>query len=148
MNARTKDIFKQIKNIADTSSLAVLATEVNGAPYTSLIGYLLSVDLKYLYFFTPKNTEKFKNIEINPNVSILIDNRNKNTGKKSLITAITIIGKASIKEKFDKTILNKFLVDSPELEEFTKTGLNVLVRVNIDKYILVSKLQEIIEIKP
>jgi uncharacterized pyridoxamine 5'-phosphate oxidase family protein len=126
----------------------VLATERSGLPYTNLIGYLLSRDFKYLYFFTPKNTVKYKNIEINPKVSILIDNRDKSSNKKSLITAVTIIGKASIIRNFDRNIINEFLFYYPELMEFTKPGLNSLVKVDIDKYILVSKLQHVIEVKP
>jgi uncharacterized pyridoxamine 5'-phosphate oxidase family protein len=126
----------------------VLATERSGLPYTNLIGYLLSEDFKFLYFFTPKNTMKYKNIEINPYVSILIDNRDKNSNKKFLITAVTVIGKASILKKFDSTIINEFLFYYPELTEFTKPGLNVLVKIDIDKYILVSKLQHVVEVKP
>ena len=126
----------------------MLATERRGLPYTNLIGYLLSRDFKYLYFFTPKNTMKYKNIEINPNVSIIINNRDKSSNKKTLITAVTVIGKASILEKFDRTIISEFLFYYPELTEFTKPGLNALVKIDIDKYILVSKLQHVVEVKP
>lgn len=108
---------------------------------------MLSKDFKYLYFFTPKHTKKYKNIEINPNVSILIDNRVKNIDKKSLISVVTVIGKASILEKPTQDSVNKFLVKNPELAEFTKPGSNALVKVYIDKYILVGKLQKITEVK-
>ncbi len=148
MNVSRKDIFRQIKNITDTSSLAVLATERCGLPHTSLTGYLLSKDFKCLYFFTPKNTKKYKNIEFNPNVSIIIDNRDTKIDKKSSINAVTIIGKASIIEKPTKNLIYKFLIKNPELEEFTKPDLNVLLKVKINQYILVSKFQQTTELIP
>jgi len=91
---------------------------------------------------------KYKNIKTNPNVSILIDNRDKNSDKKYLVTAVTVIGKASILEKFDRNIINKFIFYYPELTEFTKPKLNVLIKIDIDKFILVSELQKVVEVKP
>ena len=58
---------------------AVLATESAGKPYTSLIAYALTPDIKGLIFITPKSTRKYKNILKNNQVSLLIDTRTNTT---------------------------------------------------------------------
>ena len=73
---------------------AVLATESDGQPYTSLVAYALTPDLKGLIFITPKSTRKYRNILKNNRVSLLIDTR-KNTPEDYLSAeSVTILGKA------------------------------------------------------
>ena len=142
-----KDFCKKIKSITDETRFAVLATESNGHPYTNLVGFLLSKDLKNLYFFTSKNTRKHKNILNNPNICLLIDTRDKFTDKTFLITAITIIGKAEVMEDVPGSIVDKYLEKNVELKDFTESSFNVLVKVNVTRYILVDRFQEVIEME-
>jgi nitroimidazol reductase NimA-like FMN-containing flavoprotein (pyridoxamine 5'-phosphate oxidase superfamily) len=109
MDINKKDFYKQIQAIAGTTHFAVLATERDGFPYTNIIGYLLDDDLKSLYFFTSSHTRKFRNIQKNPFVAILMDNREIYPDKTSLITAVTMLGKANIIEKDDKHIRQRYL---------------------------------------
>ena len=89
-----KELYKKIKSISDEARFAVLATDSNGSPYTNLVGFLMSRDLKNLYFFTSKNTRKYRNIMNNPDVCLLVDTRDRFTDRTFLITAITVIGRA------------------------------------------------------
>jgi heme iron utilization protein len=59
---------------------AILATESDGQPYTSMIAYALTPDNKGIVFATPRKTRKYKNILKNNRVSLLIDTRS-NTQK-------------------------------------------------------------------
>lgn len=78
---------------------AVLATESEGQPYTSLISYAITPDAKEIVFATPKSTQKYKNILKNRRISILIDTRS-NTEKDYIeAEAITILGNPSHKNK-------------------------------------------------
>lgn len=58
-----------------TQPHAVLATDSDGQPYTSLIAFALTPDMKGVVFATPKSTRKYKNILKNKYVSLLIDTR-------------------------------------------------------------------------
>jgi heme iron utilization protein len=142
-----KDFCKKIKSITDETHFAVLATESNGHPYTNLVGFLLSKDLKNLYFFTSKNTRKYRNILNNPEVCLLIDTRDKFPDKTYLITAITLIGKAEIMEDMPGSVVDMYLEKNAELKDFTESSSNVLVRVNITRYILVDRFQEVTEME-
>ncbi len=148
MTINKKDIRSQIQAIADTTHFAVLATEKDGFPYTNIIGYYLEDDLKSLYFFTSKNTRKFKNIQKNSSVSILMDNREIYADKTYLITAITILGKASIVDRDNKHIRQRYLDRYMELGSFTESDFNSLVKIDISRYIVVNRFQEVIEIQP
>ncbi len=147
MNICRKDLCKKIKSISEQIRFAVLATDSNGCPYTNLIGFLLSQDLKSLYFFISKNSRKYENILNNPNICILMDNRDKYKDKTFLITAITAIGRASIVGDPPKSILEKYLEKNIELKQFTESTSNVLVKVNITEYIVVNRFQEIINVE-
>ncbi len=146
MNIIEADLFKKIAGTIKSSRFAVIATENNKEPYLNLVGFLLDEELKNLYFYTPVNSRKYNNIVSNSSVSLLIDNREKYTGQTGLITAVTIIGKASVVEKQEINILKKYLSRYPELKNFTDSGLNVLIKVNIIKYIIVSNFNKISEI--
>jgi heme iron utilization protein len=142
-----KELYKKIKSISGQTRFAVLATESNGCPYTNLVGFLLSKDLKNLYFFTSKNTRKYRNILNNPEVCLLIDTRDKFPDKTYLITAITLIGKAEIMEDMPGSVVDMYLEKNAELKDFTESSFNVLVRVNITRYILVDRFQEVTEME-
>ncbi len=76
-----------------------------------------------------------------------MDTRDKFTDKTFLITAITVIGKAEVMEDVPGSIVDKYLEKNVELKDFTESSFNILVRVNITKYILVDRFQEVIEME-
>ncbi len=86
------DVAKSLRALGAKEPFAVLATNEDGRPYTSLISFAITPDLKTVIFATPKNTRKFKNIMDTKDVAVLIDNRsNKNKGFIET-QAITILG--------------------------------------------------------
>lgn len=88
--------------------LGVLATVGAGLPHTSLMTYACSDSGCELFLVTARDTRKFQNMNENPQVSFLVDNREDAFPQS--IRAVTISGtareivdtaqKASIREKF------------------------------------------------
>ena len=70
-----------------TQKHAVLATDSAGAPYTSLVSYACTPDMRGVIFITPKSTRKYKNMLKNKQVSLLIDTRT-NTEKDYLMPSL------------------------------------------------------------
>lgn len=68
------DIRDKIEKLFISQKLAVLATSDGGQPYTSLVAFRGTADLKHLYFVTPKATRKFANLLNDQRVSMLINN--------------------------------------------------------------------------
>lgn len=135
-------------NAMDKEQLhAVLATESEGEPYTSLIAFALSTDKKGILFITPQKTRKYKNILKNNRVSLLIDTRS-NTGKDYMkAEAITILGNAFTVRKGRKwsELIRALICKHPRLNEVIHSSETRLILVKITRCIHVSRFQTVSE---
>lgn len=138
----------KIKLLLEQQELAVLST-LNAEfqqPYLNIVAFYNSHDLKKIFFATPKNTTKYKNLIINPKVSILIDNRKNDGSDIGVSSAITIMGNSyEITDNNDKNIQN-FISKYPQLDFFFKTPSTAFICVYVKKYILVDKFQDVTEL--
>jgi heme iron utilization protein len=133
-------------HLLDSTQLhAVLATDADGMPYTSLVSFALTPDRKGLLFLTPKSTRKYKNILKNNYVSLLIDTR-ANTAKDYLLAeAVTIMGIAKpVRSSTKKTELSEiFISKHPQFKEFILLPEIALICVDITRCIHVTQFQSI-----
>lgn len=71
--------------------LCVLATSAGDVPYASLMSYAVEPDLQYIHMATPANSRKWANLKKNPNMALLIDEREKSVaGNRSQARALTV----------------------------------------------------------
>ncbi len=141
----TAEVMKRLKAFSTRESFAVLATSEGGKPYTSLISFAVSPDLKEVIFATPKNTRKFRNIARAKDVSILMDNRSNR--KKGLMEteAITVTGEASVLRRGRAWLeyAGILLKKHPELEEFINASTTALIIVGIKSCVHVGQFQTV-----
>ena len=126
---------------------AVLATESDGQPYTSMIAYALSPDKKGVIFVTPKDTHKYKNILKNNRVSLLIDTRS-NTEKDYVgAESLTILGSAIPVRKGEKwlELAGVLTRKHPNLNEIIHSPETKLIFVQISRCIHVTRFQTVSE---
>jgi len=141
----TAAIPERLKTLDAHGHFAVLATEDNGRPYTALVAYALTPDMRQLVFATPKKTRKYANIIRSSNVALLIDNRSLKKRKLLETEAVTIIGiakpvrKGTLRDKFAGTLLKKH----PDLQEFVNSPTTALIVVDITQYIHVNQFQTV-----
>jgi nitroimidazol reductase NimA-like FMN-containing flavoprotein (pyridoxamine 5'-phosphate oxidase superfamily) len=142
-----KDVKNVLKDLFDSQPLAVLATQSDGQPYTNLVAYAFSQDLRSLFFATSQSTRKFANLSAEPMVSILVDNRTNNPSDFRWAKAVTVTGKA---EKIDKEkeveVTETYLDKHPHLRDFLASPGCVLIRIRVETYYLVTRFQEVMEI--
>lgn len=143
-------IENDIRKLASEQSFGVLATGSNEEPYSSLISFANTEDLKYIVFATPIDTRKFDLINQNQGVSLLIDNRSNQPKSINDIVALTAIGSVKIlSEDYDREKWSKILVDKHSyLNEFISAKSTAIVLIEITKYFYVSSFQEVIEWTP
>jgi heme iron utilization protein len=139
---------KDLKDVLSSQRLGVLATTGEIYPYTSLVGFAVSEDLKNIIFATIKATRKYENLKNHPNVSILIHNTTNSTADFKDAAAVTAMGVSKDtagdeRNKYKSIYLAKF----PFLEDFIENPNCVLVSVNVQRYIVVTRFQEVKEIK-
>lgn len=71
--------------------LCVLATSAGDVPHASLMSYAVEPDLQYIHMATPANSRKWANLKKNPNMALLIDEREKSvSGNRSQARALTV----------------------------------------------------------
>lgn len=148
MTVNQNSIKNSIREILTSQYLAVLATSTGTAPYTSLIGFMASQDLKQIYFATFTNTRKYHNITKHSQVSLLIDSRTNRGGEDfKNSSALTILGNAeTVPQVQQDEILSLYLEKFCHLQDFTRDPQCALVRINVEKYILVQRFQEVFEL--
>lgn len=140
----------EIKNILLNEPFAVLSTQGEGQPYSSLVSYACSDDFKKIIFATPLATRKYDLISRCSKVSILIDTRSTNPESINDINAITVVGDAKIiKDSLNNPSYETILLKShPYLETFIKATTTRIIVVDVDTYIYVRKFQEVFEWNP
>ena len=140
-------IKKDLKKLFHHQRLGVLSTQNNGHPYTSLVAFAASEDLKRLYFATTRSTRKYANLSGDPRVSMLIDNRSNKASDFKRAIAVTATGKAE-EVKFDnrETIKAEYLSKHPYLKEFVEAPTCAIIRLKVNTYFMVTHFQNVIEI--
>lgn len=148
MTVNQNSTRNSIQEILTSQYLAVLATNTGTTPYTSLIGFMASKDLKEIYFATFINTRKYNNITKHSQVSLLIDSRTNRGGEDfKNSSALTILGNAeTVPQGQQDEILPLYLDKFCYLQDFTRDPQCALVRINVEKYILVERFQEVFEL--
>ena len=125
-----------LKEVVNSQYFAVLNSVGEGQPYSNLVAFAITDDLKSLVFVTDRNTRKYRNIKENANIALLIDNRTNQASDVTKATAITAIGTAleelDIKSNHRAILLKRH----PQLEYFVFEHNTATVVVKVRVYII------------
>jgi nitroimidazol reductase NimA-like FMN-containing flavoprotein (pyridoxamine 5'-phosphate oxidase superfamily) len=126
---------------------AVLATALDGQPYTSMIAYALTPDRKGIVFATPRRTQKYKNILKNNRVSLLIDTRSNSIKDYMSAESLTIFGNAMPVKKGRKwaELAGILTRKHPNLGEIINSPETTLIFIKIIRCIHVTRFQTVSE---
>jgi nitroimidazol reductase NimA-like FMN-containing flavoprotein (pyridoxamine 5'-phosphate oxidase superfamily) len=127
---------KLLKDIIGTQYFAVLNTLGEGLPYSNLVSFAISEDLKSLVFVTDRKTRKYRNIRENDNISMLIDNRTNQPSDISQAMAITVIGTAHEELGHKSSLQALFLARHPKLRQFVNDPNTAIILVNVSDFII------------
>jgi len=125
--------------------LGVLATQNNGQPYTNLVAFAASENFKYLLFVTPKFTRKYSNLSLSQEASLMVDNRSNTVSDFKEATVLNAMGNVKEIEK-DPEIINLYLAKHPYLSSFLKNPSSALMKFQVEKYIVATSFQNVVEI--
>ena len=137
-----------LRTLLKTQRLAVVATQQGGHPYTSLVAFDASEDLRRIVFVTSRATTKYRNLSEAPYVSLLIDSRTHSVEDFTAGAAVTVLGRAAeISDKQGAPLLEGFLRKHPHLETFARAPSTALCGVEVEKYVLVTRFQHVVEMR-
>jgi general stress protein 26 len=124
-----------IEAILKTSGFAVLATEGNGQPHTSLIAITPFGSFRQIIFATYRNTLKYQNLSHNNKVAVFIEGGLLNMKGHKANVVLTIIGHTEeISIMGDEAPYQAHLKRHPEMESFMLSSDCVLIRVIAQSY--------------
>ena len=132
--SEAKELLRQI---VGAQRFAVLATLSNQQPYSNLVAFAVSDDLRHIVFATNRNTQKYRNILLNDRVALLIDTRSNNLSDFIEALAITALGIAGdlTGDESDK-LVQSYLDKHPSLGEFLQRPDIAIIKVLVTDYIL------------
>lgn len=136
-----------LQALLSSQSLAVLSSDEEGQPYSSLVGFASTGDLKHILFATLRQTRKYRNIKSNPRVSLLVDSRSNSEDDFYSAMAVTILGTVRECDE-DQGMQQLFLSRHPGLSSFVHSPGCALLCVEVTRYYLVQRFQEVVEIAP
>jgi hypothetical protein len=120
---------------------------MEGGPYTTLVGFSVSSDLKSLFFATPRTTRKFAHLSNCDHVSLTVDNRVGGDSDFFAAVGITACGRASEYSKAPGgRFLKQYVARHPYLEDFVLSPKCAFVRIRVEKYVIVRRFQEVVEL--
>jgi nitroimidazol reductase NimA-like FMN-containing flavoprotein (pyridoxamine 5'-phosphate oxidase superfamily) len=138
---------QKIKALLDSQPIAVLGTSSDD-PYSCLVGFIITDDFRFLIFSTMRDRLKYRQIEANPKVSLMIDDRSDKQNDFEKTTSITLIGSAEDMRGPERQDYAEYLLQKhPVLEEFVNHADCAIMRVSIDKMYVVSNFESVLRIE-
>ena len=112
-------MVKKSKTLLKENSMCVLASSFDNRPHCSLMAYVTDEEANTLYMVTLKKSRKYRNISINPHVSLLVDTRTDAKGDAGSVLALTVAGLTSVlKDGIDKDLILRRVVQAhPHLKD-------------------------------
>jgi len=136
-----------LRDLLESQLLGVLGTQHDGEPYTSLVGFVATPDLKQLLFATGRSTRKLANLVTDSRASMLVDNRTNRSSdftEASAATAVGVVEQVGGEERaeFERLFLGKH----PHLESFVRSPSCVSLRLRVSVYMVATHFQHVIEL--
>jgi nitroimidazol reductase NimA-like FMN-containing flavoprotein (pyridoxamine 5'-phosphate oxidase superfamily) len=137
-------IKEYIEGVIKTSRFAVLATEGDGQPHASLIAITPFGKFSQLIFATYRNTRKYRNLEHNNKVAVLIEGEYVNMNGLNESVVLTIIGHTEeISIADNEAAYQAHLKRHPEMESFMLSSDCALIMVIARSYQVVYGIDDI-----
>ena len=141
------EIKQKLEALFDSQPIAVLNTSSDD-PYSCLVGFKITDDFQYLIFSTMRDRLKYRQIQTNPRVSLMIDDRSDKNHDFEKTTSVTLIGSAKdIRGSERQDYADILLQKHPVLDEFVNHADCAIIRVSIDKMYVVSNFESVLKIE-
>jgi nitroimidazol reductase NimA-like FMN-containing flavoprotein (pyridoxamine 5'-phosphate oxidase superfamily) len=135
---------QRILTILRTCRFAVLATQGEGQPHTSLVAFTPIAGARTLVFATYRETLKYRNLSENRHVALFIWDRDGPTagpGLRPLLTAHGVATEVTLSER--EALAREHVKRHPDLERVLVLPDAALVRVEVTAYQIVGSIDDV-----
>jgi nitroimidazol reductase NimA-like FMN-containing flavoprotein (pyridoxamine 5'-phosphate oxidase superfamily) len=136
----------RIIKVLNSQKIAVLGTSKENEPYSCLVSFAFTEDLKTIVFATMRQRLKYENMLANPRVTLIIDNRDVYNSDFNDTTSITVVGTAvDIKGPERSEYASLLIGRHPKLDDFVNAPDCAVIKVEIDRYYVVSEFESVVK---
>lgn len=133
-----------VQQLLDATGFAILATEGAGQPHASLIAVTPFQGWRQLVFATYRDTLKYRNLQHNRRVSVLVDGCKASRGGEQTGFVVTAVGQAQdIPADQHPAAMQAHLQRHPDLASFLRSPDCVLVGVAVEAYQVVRSIDDV-----
>ena len=141
--------FDRLQGNRDPRQLEDLAVDFLGALRRHADQAAGRRDLTQLVFCTLRSTRKFANLQAEPRVALLVDDRDNVETDLQEAAAATVLGRAEeIVGAERQREVARFVARHPAMADFVSSPGCALMGVAVEAYYLVTRFQNVIEIYP
>jgi hypothetical protein len=140
-----EDLDWTIRRLLDGQLYGVLCTQGQGQPYGSLVAFAMTPELDSAVFATQKATRKYRLLSECAHVALVVDNRSALPGRLMDVEAVTATGRAhEVARGPEFEQWSRLLTDRhPYLDTFVRAASCGLFRIDIARYLHVTRFQEV-----
>ena len=141
---------ERIRRLLQAQHYGVLCTQGGGQPYGSLVAFAFNLALTQLFFATPVTTRKFHLLSACDRVAMVVDSRASHGDELTRVEAVTVTGRADCPERGPDhaRCLEHLSTRHPHLRGFFEAPTTALVRIEVTRYLHVSRFQAVSEWVP
>ena len=129
---------EEMKALLKSQDMCVLATCAHNRPHCSLMAYTTNDQGDEVYLATLKSTQKYKNLQTSPAVSLLLDTRSLHEGSREKVEALTVSGTCfPMEDELSMNSIRKnFLQKHPHLSNLLNESDAVFMCVRVESFLL------------
>lgn len=140
----SKNMENKLRKLFDSQLTCVLATSRNSKPYCCLVSFLITDDFRYVVFATKRARLKYKHMQANPSVALLIDNTMNQPTDVTEAISVTIQGTVIDTKGAKRVQYSNLLAERhPEIKDFVKGTDTAIMQVTIEKMYVVSNFESV-----
>ena len=134
----------EIQRVLDTRRFAILATQSDGQPHTSLMAFTPMDGIRHLIVATYRDTLKYRKLLKENRVAVLIDSRTVSDSATPQGIVLTLHGIATEVSSADRAAAEQaHLARHPDLKTFLSSPDCILLRVEVNDYEVVGGIDDV-----
>ena len=142
--AQAVNVQASIGALVRGQPFAVLCTQGSGQPYGSGVAYAINETLDSAVFATGRATRKYNLLTDCDRVALVIDSRSVYPDQLMKVEAITATGQAvELSADNRRPWATRLVACHPQLRSFVESPSTALFRIDITRYLYVTRFQEV-----
>ncbi len=138
------ELRERVMNLLESQLVGALSTTSNGIPYSCLVSYRFTDDLETAIFATKRDRLKYRKMMENPNVSLLIDDRQNRMDDFRTVTSLSVLGtvidtEGPTRERYMDLLLEKH----PYFTDFVRASDTAVIEVSVKHMYIVKDFESV-----